>query len=262
MSPAAQKEKILILEGDGGFGDKIVQGLAKRGYETILVNKGADAFKSIVDNLPHLILLDITLQGADPYDILAKKQAEPMLAKIPLFLLSTQGLPINMRQVPAGSVKEFLMAMQSNPEDVVLKVDHHFGHDAAVPAPVPAGDKKKVLWVEDDKLIGTILAKKLVASGFDLFHAKSGEEAVESLRQIMPDVIVLDLLLPGMNGFDILQFLKGETRFARVPILILSNLSKQSDMERARLLGARKFLVKAAVSLDQIVAEIWALCGK
>src|SRR6185312_13783026 len=139
----------------------------------------------------------------------------------------------------------------------------HFGHEASssgAPAASSApGDKRKLLWVEDDKLIGTILAKKLVSSGFDLFHAKNGEEAMEALKSSIPDAVVVDLMLPGMSGFDILQKMQTDPQLKKVPSMVLSNLSKPSDIEKAKMLGAKKFLVKAATSLDQIVEEIKGL---
>jgi CheY-like chemotaxis protein len=66
--------------------------------------------------------------------------------------------------------------------------------------------------------------------------------------------------MPGMSGFDILQKVKADPRLKTVPSMILSNLNKQSDIERAKVLGAQKFLVKAAASLDQIVQEVRDLC--
>jgi DNA-binding response OmpR family regulator len=262
MPSDAAKEKVLIIESNGTFCEQIGDALRKSGYMTILVKNGQEGLKSIYDLSPQLVLLDVVTTGADSYEILEKKQADQKLAAIPVFLMSSEGVPINMRRVPPGSVAEFMMALHLDPADIVEKVDRYFGHEAAPAAVNPAVEaaKKKILWVEDDKLIGTILSKKLIASGFDLFHAKNGEEAMEALKQVIPDAIVLDLLLPNMSGFDILQEIKKDTRLAKIPVMILSNLSKQSDIERAKILGAQKFLVKAAVSLDQIVEEIRSLC--
>ena len=67
--------------------------------------------------------------------------------------------------------------------------------------------------------------------------------------------------MPGMSGFDILQKIKADPRLKDVPTMILSNLNKQTDIERAKILGAKKFLVKAAASLDQIVGEVKDLCS-
>ena len=103
-------------------------------------------------------------------------------------------------------------------------------------------------------------AQKLVAAGFELFHAKNGEEALEILKTVLPDVIAVDLILPGMSGFDILQKVNMDERLKKIPKMVLSNLSKPSDIEKAHALGATKFLVKAATSLDQIVAEVKGMC--
>ncbi len=253
-----KKEKILIIESDTKFGEQVVEALKNDGYPVSLVKNGAEGLRSLMDTMPHLVLVDVSLEGMDGYEVLEKKQAEPLLAKIPVFLMSSQGVPINMQRVPPGSVVEFLMALHSNPSDIVEKVDKHFGNDVMDIKELDAKNeaKKKLLWVEDDKLIGTILAKKLIASGFDLSHAKNGEEALSSLKQKIPDVVVLDLLLPGMSGFDILQQIRMDEKLKNVPVIILSNLSKPSDIDKAKMLGAQKFLVKAATSLDQIVSEI------
>jgi CheY-like chemotaxis protein len=260
MNPT-KKEKILVIESDAAFGERISDALKAEGYFVSLQKDGAEGLKAMYDTLPHLIIIDIFVAGMDGYEILAKKSAEPLLAKIPVFLISTQSSPIDMHRVPQGSVKEFILDMHADIHEIVRLVNTQCGYDTqATPVAEPTTGKKKLFWLEDDKLIGTILAKKLIASGFELTHAQSGPEALEMLKTAQPDVIALDLLVPGMNGLDILQKIKADPRLKNVPSMILSNLNKQSDIERAKLLGAQKFLVKAATSLDQIVAEIKDLC--
>jgi len=254
-------EKILIIESDANFGDQVNSALRKNGYSTIVVSGGVEGMKALFDIAPALVILDVTLTDMDSYEFLAQKSSAAVISKIPVFLVSAQGVPINMRRVPAGSVQEFMMALHSNGEDIVEKANRLFGHEAVNSGTgYVNGKKPKILWVEDDKLIGTILAKKLISSGFDLFHAKSGEEALEALKQAIPDVIVLDLLLPGIGGFDVLQEINNDPGLRKVPVMILSNLSKPTDIERAKTLGAKKFLIKAATSLEQIVKEIKGLC--
>lgn len=259
MDTKLQTQKILVITGDASFGERLTKKLSDVGYTVALSREGQEGFKNLVDTLPHLVIIDITVPGLDGYQILEKKAHEPLLASIPVFFMSTQGIPINMRKVPAGSVAEFIVAIQANLDEVVKKINNHFNY---VPEVVEEskGKEKKILWVEDDKLIGNILGKKLLSSGFDVTHAKDGEEAVKDLEQIMPDAIMIDLLLPGMSGFDILQKVRNNPKFKDVPVMILSNLSKPSDIERAKILGAQKFLVKATASLDQIVMEVRNLC--
>ncbi len=263
MQPDQQKtcqgEKVLIITGDVTFGEGLNKALCDIGYDSKFYKDGNDGLKAMFDTIPHLILVDIDLPSIDGYSILEKKQAEPLLAKIPVFLMSTQGVPINMRRVPQGSVKEFVVTLRADVADVVGRIDKHFGCAPENKIETNSETGKKILWVEDDKLIGSILGKKLLNSGFNLTHCKNGEEAMKELEQAIPDAIMIDLLLPGMSGFDILKQIRDNAKFKDVPIMILSNLSKASDINRAKVLGAQKFLVKATASLDQIVAEVRAL---
>ncbi len=121
----------------------------------------------------------------------------------------------------------------------------------------PQTAKKKILWVEDDALLGTVLSRELASSEFDLIQAKDGEQAMSLLKGIIPDLIMVDLLLPGgMDGFAILGEIQADPRLTGIPTIVLSNLSKTADMERARKLGVSRFLVKANTSLQSIVSEI------
>ncbi|MEK7609509.1 MAG: response regulator [Patescibacteria group bacterium] len=255
-----KKEKVLVIESDAIFGKKIVDNLKTQGYNVQLFNDGIEGLKAISDFTPNLVLVNIILPSIDGYAILAKKNADQSLAKIPLFLLSTQGIPIDMAKIPQGSVTEFILDLHADVAEILNKVDKLFGYSAGGQVSDSQVVKKKILWVEDDKLIGTILSKKLIASGFDLIHAKNGEEAMAQLAIVVPDAIVLDLMMPGMSGFDILQKIRADQRLKQISIMVLSNINKQSDIERAKLLGAKKFLVKAAVSLDDIVSEVKKLC--
>jgi CheY-like chemotaxis protein len=174
-----------------------------------------------------------------------------------------------MRRVPAGNPTiEFIISLQPEPVEIVKRVNRALGHFVFGPgedpaeggAKQPAGHdktvKKTIFWIEDDKLIGSIMEKRLASSEFDLIHVNDGNEAFTKLKTIVPDVIVLDLLLPGMDGFEILQKIKMDEGLKKVPVMVLSNLSKSSDLEKAKILGATKFIVKAASSLDKIIAEV------
>ena len=103
------------------------------------------------------------------------------------------------------------------------------------------------------------MSKKIEASGFTLLKANNGEETFKFLETEVPDIIVLDILLPKMSGLDILQKIKTDDKFRNIPSIMLSNLNKQSDIDKAKVLGANKFMVKATVSLDEIISEINAL---
>jgi CheY-like chemotaxis protein len=174
-----------------------------------------------------------------------------------------------MRRVPTGNPTiEFIVSLQPEPAEIAKRVNRALGHFVFGPdgdsaeggKKQPVGHanitKKTILWVEDDKLIASILGKRLISSELNLIHANDGKEAFSQLKTIVPDIIVLDLLLPGMDGFEILQKIKMDERLKKIPVMILSNLSKPGDLEKAKLLGAAKFIVKAASSLDNIIDEV------
>lgn len=264
ITPLSPKgEKIVIIESSESFGKKLSDTFKADNYSNVFLFKnGEQGLKGIYDVLPHFIILDIALSDTDGYQILAKKQAEPLLSKIPVLLLST-GAVINMHSIPPDSVTQIIIAPPTKSIEILKNVNDFFGYPTVEPIlemKTSSVVKKKLLWVEDDKLIGNILSKKLIASGFDLVHANSGEEAMKSLESRMPDAIIVDLLLPTMSGFDILQKVKDNDILKKVPRMVLSNLSKTSDIDKAKSLGVTKFLVKASTSLDQIVAEIRDLC--
>lgn len=260
----SKAQKIVIIESTTSFGQQIFDALKADGYTDIyLFKNGEEGLKGIYDVLPHLVLLDIVLPDTDGYSVLEKKQQEPLLAKIPVFLMSMQGVAINMRNIPPNSVSEVIISLDTKSVDILQKINDFFGYGSNTISDnqkTVSSNKIKLLWIEDDKLIGTILEKKLVSSGFDVVHVKDGEEALNSLYNRKPDVVVVDLILPGMNGFEILQKIKDDENLKNIPRMVLSNLSKVSDIDKAKSLGAKKFLVKASTSLDQVVVEIKDLC--
>jgi len=119
--------------------------------------------------------------------------------------------------------------------------------------------RRKLIWVEDDSFLNDLVAQKLDHHNFELVPVGSSAELFSALEKGIPDAIILDLLLPAIDGFAIMERLKGDTRFRGVPVIVVSNLSQQSDMERAKALGAVRYLVKADMTIDEILKEVGAI---
>jgi len=115
--------------------------------------------------------------------------------------------------------------------------------------------EKKVLLVEDDAFLGSILEARMKSKGASVIFAKTGESALEELNKGMPDIILLDILLPGINGFEVLQWIRGTDEGRGVPVIVLSNFSQMSDRQKAIELGA-EYLVKALVTPDSVVDHL------
>lgn len=122
-------------------------------------------------------------------------------------------------------------------------------------------EPKVVLLVEDDILISDILARKFSQSGMRVYQALSGKRAFEVLKDVTPDAILLDLVLPEMDGFEILRLLKRDAVLSKIPVIILSNSSEPSDIEKAKSLGALDYFVKIDVPFEEVVARLNSICG-
>ncbi len=117
-----------------------------------------------------------------------------------------------------------------------------------------ANKEERVLVVEDDDFLRELLSHNLSCVGYKVDSARDAETAFKFLGRHMPDIILLDLMLPKMNGFDFLSETK--TRKLIVPVVILSNLGSKEDIDMALSLGAVDFIVKASVTPKQIVEKV------
>jgi DNA-binding response OmpR family regulator len=115
---------------------------------------------------------------------------------------------------------------------------------------------KKVMVIEDDKFLSSLIKNRLEKDGFTVFQAFDGEEATNFLRQNRPDLIVMDLVMPKVNGFEVLQTISITPQLEGVPVVILSNLAQDSDIEKARELGAKEYFVKVKISIDDLLKKI------
>jgi two-component system, OmpR family, alkaline phosphatase synthesis response regulator PhoP len=116
--------------------------------------------------------------------------------------------------------------------------------------------QKKVLLVEDDLALLKIYSNKLKLGGFDVSLATTGDEAVRKAQVELPKIILLDLILPGKDGFMVLEEIKKGVSTKKIPVIILSNLGQDSDIERGKKLGAVDYLVKSDVSLMDLVEKV------
>ena len=116
--------------------------------------------------------------------------------------------------------------------------------------------KPKILLIEEDQFLYKILTVKLKRAGFDVFLAIDGEEGIKKAKETKPDLILLDLILPKINGFAVLSEIKKTPVLKKVPVVILSNLGQESDVEKGLRMGAEDYLIKTNLSLSEIVEKV------
>jgi len=115
---------------------------------------------------------------------------------------------------------------------------------------------KKILIIEDDKFLRRVIARKLAGEGYEIIEALDGEKGLKSAQDEKPDIILLDLILPGIDGFEVLSGLKQNSSTANIPIMILSNLGQKEDIDKGMKMGAIDYLIKAHFTPGEIAERI------
>jgi len=115
---------------------------------------------------------------------------------------------------------------------------------------------KNILIIEDDAFLRDLISKKLSSADFSISEAIDGESAIAKIKEAKPDLILLDLLLPTMDGFEVLAKLKEDNMTSAIPVIILSNLGQKEEVDKGISMGATDYLIKAQFTPEEIVAKV------
>jgi CheY-like chemotaxis protein len=114
----------------------------------------------------------------------------------------------------------------------------------------------RILLAEDDRILRKAGEVALRKRGYDVIPAVDGEDALAKAREQKPDLVLLDVMMPKMHGFDVLYALKGDPSVRDIPVIMLTNLEQAADIKRAADAGAHSYLVKSNMNLDELAAKI------
>ena len=117
-------------------------------------------------------------------------------------------------------------------------------------------EKPKILIIEEDRFLRKIYKNKFSRAGFEFREAISGDEGLNKVYSEKPDLVLLDLMLPKRSGFDVLVELKRDKSTRKIPVVILSNLAQEQDIQRVMSLGASDYLIKTEVSLSDVIDRV------
>jgi len=118
---------------------------------------------------------------------------------------------------------------------------------------------KNILIIEDDEFLRGLIGKKLSSEGYGIISSVDGEDGVKKAKEEKPDLILLDLVLPSIDGFEVLSKLKADPLASKIPVIILSNLSQRSDIDKGVKLGASDYIIKAQFTPEEIVEKVKAI---
>lgn len=270
-----KKIKIVLVEDEEVLLEVLEGKLKKEGYEVFSAKDGQAGLDLIRAIQPDLVLLDIIMPRMDGMEVLTHMHDDAVLSKIPVIIISNSGQAVEIEKATALGAKDYLVKAEFDPQEVLDKMKallHAMGKGQEAPAPEGAAATRgatavdpsdfRVLLVEDDSFLRDLISQKMKKEGFTVIEAIDGEESLKKAAVENPHIILLDLILPGADGFEVLRKLRAEPVTGTVPIIVLSNLGQKEDVEKGIRLGATDYLVKAHNTPGEIIDKIKTILAK
>ena len=116
--------------------------------------------------------------------------------------------------------------------------------------------KKKILIVEDEEIVLGLLQKKLSQEGYETSVARDGEEGLKKMREIKPDLILLDIVMPKMGGFEVMEEMQKDSGLKKIPVIVVSNSGQPVEIDKARELGAKDWLIKTEFDPQEVIDKV------
>jgi DNA-binding response OmpR family regulator len=266
-------KKILIIEDEHSLVDLLVEKLRKEKYEVDFAYDGEAGYAKVTEFKPDLILLDIVMPKMDGYEVLEKLNQDGN--KVPVVIISNSGQPVEIEKTKKLGAVDHLIKTEFSPLDVLRIVQARFNgtgdankEDERVLKPIEDERAQKlgikVLLVEDDAFLREICSKKLAKEGYTVHEAVDGEQALNGVKSVKPDIVLLDIILPAIDGFQILHQIRSnpDEKIGKVPVIMLSNLGQDDDIKKAMEMGANDYLVKAHFTTEEIITKIKTIMKK
>lgn len=121
---------------------------------------------------------------------------------------------------------------------------------------------KKILICEDEKVLANLLRKKLTQEGYEIFLALDGKESLAKMKEKKPDLVLLDIIMPEMDGFEVMETMVKDKKLKDIPVIIISNSGQPVEIERAQKLGAKDWLIKTEFDPQEVIDKVVKQIGK
>ncbi|TNM37365.1 response regulator [Nocardioides albidus] len=235
---------VLVCEDDAATRAVIIDLLRSHGYNVIGAASGEEALALAAKKAPDAVLMDLTLPGVDGWSAIAAIRAEERTRDVPVLIVSGS---------EPGPAPTPVAAWLSKPLDVtalLASLQDVIGAGAARPC---------VLIVEDDPALSRVLSALFAEHDVLTVHADSARTALRLSRDLAPDLLLLDLLLPDSDGFDLVDWLRGDPRLCRVPLVVYSALDLDEDDKQRLRLGPTEFFTKTRTNPEEVERQVLEL---
>lgn len=115
---------------------------------------------------------------------------------------------------------------------------------------------EKILIIEDEEIILNLLQKKLEKEGYEVYIAKDGKEGISKIKEVVPDLILLDIVMPKMDGFGVMEEKNKDKKLKSIPVIVVSNSGQPVELDRAKELGAKDWLIKTEFNPQEVIKKV------
>jgi CheY-like chemotaxis protein/anti-sigma regulatory factor (Ser/Thr protein kinase) len=236
-------DRVLVVEDDAHAYDLIASALTSAGYLSIRARHGEEAIRLARESRPCAVTLDLVLPGLDGWEVLKRLKNEEVTRDIPVVIISM----IENRELGVALGADDYFVKPVDRERLLDKIRKLTSGRAT---------RARLLLIDDDAAVHALLEEELAALGYTIESAFTGESGIRVAREALPDLIILDLMMPGMSGFEVADALKEDAATANIPILVLTSKEISADDRRELQSKVTTFVQKGKSAREHLVREI------
>jgi signal transduction histidine kinase/CheY-like chemotaxis protein len=245
-APVSVTPTVLVVDDDRATRDLIARGLQKEGFKVITANSGEEALRLARAQRPDVISLDVLMPGMDGWTVLTSLKADPITASIPVVMVSM----LDDSEIGFALGAADYLTKPVDRERLVTALRRFRGKEVGQTGARP------VLVVEDDPAAREVIRRTLERDGWLVWEAENGRAALKLLIRQMPDLVVLDLMMPEMDGFEFVSYLRQSERGRRIPVVVVT-AKAVTAADRERLNGqVRRIFQKGSFTRAELIAEL------
>jgi len=241
-------KKILVIDDEFAIAQLIKLYLEDKGYSVNTALSGTEGVKKAKEQKPDIITLDIMMPEMNGFQVMEVLKQDPDTSKIPVILISVVGGPQKERGFRLGAIDFVSKPIE---EDKLFNSIKKVENDLAKTEKT----KSEILIIDDEKDTANLIKLYLEDKGFKTIVALNGPDGVNLAKEKRPDLILLDLRMPGMDGFSVMKVLKMDKETEKIPVIILTGHDTKGYREKCLMLGATEYMTKPFTE-DDITKEI------
>jgi len=259
--------KILIIEDEKYLLELYKMKFEREGFEVVTAEDGREGIEAAIKEQPDLILLDIVMPGMDGFEVLNKLRENKKTKHLKVYIFSNLGQADEIKAGFEHGADGYMVKANLTPGQVVDRVSLALSANQKKKKKtinnkkkiVPENKEKNgksVLIIEDEKVIIDMYKMRLENEGYEVEVADNGAWGLKLAKGKKFDIIVMDMVMPAMDGYRMLKEIKNESRNKKTPIIVLSNSAQEEDIEKAKKQGADLYLLKSSITPAKLAKRI------